>query len=429
LLVACRSIILIYIGFILEILWEYSFNDQKLNLSDLWFTIFGYREKEFKSLSDFISIVHDEKSINALNKSIDLLLLLQQQFVSISINAIFEDGHKVAANLELYIQKDINHQTLRLVGAYILPFELHTQKNSLIASDQSVITQESLNQSCINTTFEDGSKSTYLSTLLKKPKSHNTVKNMLLTEVDDWNQSSTVYREIRESNNLINSELVIAVLTHEIKNPLSNIVGYLDLINTQDLEASKNIHFLEVAKSQAVFMNKILDSFNSYYVKSNVDKDIHSFTNAIEINHFIQANLKNLVALDHVNRVQFKPDENIPTIKSNGYLLKLLLGNLISNAVKYSSDKVSIETFYKVGFLVISITDFGIGMDMNEIPFIFTQYWRSERAKSYSTGTGVGMYVAKKIADFLNIELRVTSELNAGTKVELIFNEKLLRQS
>lgn len=127
-----------------------------------------------------------------------------------------------------------------------------------------------------------------------------------------------------------------------------------------------------------------------------------------------------------LKRVNFVPNKKVPRVKTNGFLFKIIFCNLLSNAIKYSNDKIKIEIISNINSVVLSITDKGIGIDKSEIPFIFDQYWRSESAKKYSNGSGVSLYFVKKIAVLLNVELKISSVLDIGTIVEIIFNEKLI---
>lgn len=102
--------------------------------------------------------------------------------------------------------------------------------------------------------------------------------------------------------------------------------------------------------------------------------------------------------------------------------------NLLSNAVKYSPDnsEVNIEIDEDGNDLIITVSDNGIGMEEKDLSHLFQHFFRTERSKSVSTGTGLGLPLVKACVDKHKGKIEVTSIPNQGTTfiVRLPLNEK-----
>ena len=107
--------------------------------------------------------------------------------------------------------------------------------------------------------------------------------------------------------------------------------------------------------------------------------------------------------------------------------LMFILGQLINNSVKYA-DKTSSPTLLfqlreNIGeeTIVLSITDNGPGIPSSDLPFVFEKGFTGDRGSYMSRSTGMGLYLVKKMATDLAIDLQITSELKCKTTVSLLF--------
>ena len=91
-----------------------------------------------------------------------------------------------------------------------------------------------------------------------------------------------------------------------------------------------------------------------------------------------------------------------------------VIDNLISNAIKYNKRGGIISIKLRIGSMEIS--DTGVGIDEEKIPFIFDRYMRFNQSEG---GFGVGLSIVKKILDEYHINIEVYSQLNKGTKMTL----------
>jgi signal transduction histidine kinase len=112
-------------------------------------------------------------------------------------------------------------------------------------------------------------------------------------------------------------------------------------------------------------------------------------------------------------------------IFSDKKLLKNILINLISNAIKFSGEGASIEFKANVDnrSAEISVIDHGIGISENDQEHLFTSFFRGRNAANIQ-GTGLGLHIIKRYVDLLNGEVHLQSELHKGTTITFIIPTK-----
>lgn len=103
--------------------------------------------------------------------------------------------------------------------------------------------------------------------------------------------------------------------------------------------------------------------------------------------------------------------------------LQFMLGQIISNVIKYSTDSpmLIISTQHTVRDIILSITDNGSGVKSYDLPYIFQKGFTGDSTSNRNKATGMGLYLTKKMADDLNLRLDVESEYNRFFKISIFF--------
>lgn len=207
--------------------------------------------------------------------------------------------------------------------------------------------------------------------------------------------------------------------SHELKTPIFIIGGYIDMMkrwgknNKEILDESINSVEDEV-KNMTELIEKLL------FIAKN--KEVHVEKKEIELSEIIIEILSKFKIIYPKIKVNFNPEYVL--IESDEGLIKLLLKNLIENAIKYSNgNPVSIYLNQNENNnTILTIIDKGIGMDLSEQSHIFDRFYRVSKSRDKNIkGHGLGMTIVKKIKEILNIDLIIESEKNRGTKVKIIF--------
>jgi signal transduction histidine kinase len=113
------------------------------------------------------------------------------------------------------------------------------------------------------------------------------------------------------------------------------------------------------------------------------------------------------------------PEENWLTIQGNEQLILSAIINVLDNACKYSPNHTAfLDVSFNETKVILSITDKGMGISGEDLEQLYIPFFRSRNAKNKS-GHGIGLPLTKKIIELHKGEIRLSSEIGKGTKVEL----------
>ena len=118
-----------------------------------------------------------------------------------------------------------------------------------------------------------------------------------------------------------------------------------------------------------------------------------------------------------LNKLQFE------TVYTDRRGLQFMLGQIVSNSIKYSSDSpmLTISMIHSETADVLSVEDNGIGVKKYDLPYIFQKGFTGDFTDSRKKATGIGLYLVKKMADDLNLRLEATSQWGKGFKIVIFF--------
>jgi len=210
----------------------------------------------------------------------------------------------------------------------------------------------------------------------------------------------------------------IGNVSHELLTPISILKIKLDnFTSNSQLSVDEMLKIYE-AKTTLSRLTKMVRALlllsrieNREYMK-NESIQLAPFLSDIQNEFLDRAELKrqNLSFTNSAGEAQFI---------GNAELFRILISNLISNAIKYTPEKGRIELFLNKNAdqLIIIIKDNGRGINEKDLGAIFDRFKKFGKQKE---SFGLGLALAKEIADYLNIELKVESLLHKGTSFELI---------
>ena len=207
--------------------------------------------------------------------------------------------------------------------------------------------------------------------------------------------------------------------SHELKSPITSIIGYSQLVSSGIVSDNKEIiEYNKKIYKEAARMNSIL------YDMLNIAELEQGYPIKKE-----DVNLKKLVLeiLDaYKTKIEAKNiqlDLQIDDVKINSdiRLIDEMFRNLIDNAIKYNKEngKITINLTEKL-FL---ISDTGIGIKKENQSRIFERFFMEDKARSKENGgTGLGLAIVKHIIETLGYKIEVNSKVNVGTKFIIYFN-------
>ncbi|WP_055667305.1 sensor histidine kinase [Desnuesiella massiliensis] len=221
-----------------------------------------------------------------------------------------------------------------------------------------------------------------------------------------------------------NRRRLILDISHDLKNPLSSIMGYSDLLTKNpDIEIEERLKYLNVIHSNSVRANNLItDLFEFSKLQSN---DFQLKLKSSDICEFIRELIASYIPL--IEEKNFIYDFNIPEesfyIAFDEKHLDRALSNIILNSIKYNPQgtKLLIRAIIKEPYFELIIEDDGIGIPEELKEEIFSPFVRVDSARnSKSGGTGLGLAISKSIINKHGGELCLESSSNLGSKFTII---------
>ncbi len=217
---------------------------------------------------------------------------------------------------------------------------------------------------------------------------------------------------------------LITNVAHDLRTPLTSIIGYLELLagNTQIPQEMQH-KYIEIAYSKSRRLEKLIEDLFGF-TKLNYGK-IAMHIGQLDIVKLLEQLLEEAYPNFEEKNLSYDLQSNVPAkiISADGNLLARLFDNLIGNAIKYGADgkRVLVKIHGEEDTVTVSVTNFGRVIPADELPLLFNKFYRVEQSRSTTTGgTGLGLAIAKEIVDMHGGTIRVASDLN-GT----VFTVKL----
>lgn len=220
--------------------------------------------------------------------------------------------------------------------------------------------------------------------------------------------------------------------SHELKTPITTIIAETEIMLLKERETEEYVSSLENINKQASKLGNLTEGLLKL-TQTGYDgrKQVHDIARIDEILLDVKCSIDKIYPNNRVNiKLNEVPDdESLLTIPCNRPLLELALNNIISNGVKYSdNDEVFATLTADKSKIKITITDIGIGIPPEDIPYLYEPFFRGKIASKYN-GYGLGLPLAMKIIRMHNGELQIQSETGKGTVVNIIFDKTNIRNS
>ena len=212
-------------------------------------------------------------------------------------------------------------------------------------------------------------------------------------------------------------------LNHEIKTPITSIIGYSELLLKSNVSEEIKIKSLKYINSEA----KRIETLNSTLLKLTLMREENRKLGKVELKEAIN-NVKNIL-IYKMERKNIKLNikiENIDLVQDKE-LLEVLLTNIIDNSIKASNvgSWIDVEGYYGNNEYILKIKDKGIGIPQEDLDKVLEPFYMVDKARTRkNNGIGLGLSICSEICNMYNISLDIKSKLNVGTEVILIFNKE-----
>ncbi|MBY0434419.1 MAG: PAS domain-containing sensor histidine kinase, partial [Cyclobacteriaceae bacterium] len=215
----------------------------------------------------------------------------------------------------------------------------------------------------------------------------------------------------------------VTMASHEFRTPLSTILSSVFLLENydlSDLEKNKHAHLSKIKRS----VNNLTELLNDFISLGKLEEGrIKVIYSEINIRDFLEELVPDMELIRKGNQrilCEYSGDEI--EVFLDKQLLRSILLNLISNAIKYSSidSIIRLEASLTENNLTIKVTDQGIGIPPEEHKHIFKRFYRAHNAAN-TEGTGLGLNIIKKYVRLMKGTIEFQSKLNEGTTFTVTF--------
>jgi signal transduction histidine kinase len=218
----------------------------------------------------------------------------------------------------------------------------------------------------------------------------------------------------------------MSMISHEYRTPLTVILNSTYIIEKlydglRKLEFDDYLNKIRISiKGMTGLLEEVLligksEAGKLYYTPAQLDL-VPLCRSIIEETYLVDKKRHQIIFLHNSEKIVFESDEK---------LMKQIIGNLVSNAVKYSIENmpVTLEVIDTVDQVMINVSDKGIGISADDQKLLFDPFHRGKNIGQIS-GTGLGLTIVKRCADVLKATVNLQSEVNVGTTINIIIPKK-----
>lgn len=200
--------------------------------------------------------------------------------------------------------------------------------------------------------------------------------------------------------------------SHELKSPLTSILGYLQLIENHTITKEEDILFaLQKCVMESKRMNKIISDMLTL---SAIEKESLRTIEEIDVPHVIDNILSSLKPQAESRNIKIEREYHPLVIKMNSEDFDRIARNLLDNAIKYNKENGTVKVIVKEDSLLVS--DTGIGISKENQSRVFERFFRVDKARSRKNGdTGLGLSIVKHLCNYYDCSLSLQSVLGEGS--------------
>lgn len=228
------------------------------------------------------------------------------------------------------------------------------------------------------------------------------INNLIDLHAQSNIEKKSAERELRQA---------VANMSHDIRTPLTSILGYIQLIESHEVTKEEKKEYLAVAKDRTKRLQILLNDFFELSIIESVDHSL-KFEN-LKMNSIVEETVMNLY--DQFNERQIVPNIQIPqekiSIIADESAVKRVVENLTINAIKYSSANVAITLEKNNSNISLIIGNDVKSLTEKDVELFFDRFYTADQTRS-GKGTGLGLSIAKSLIEKMNGKL--SAELKDG---------------
>ena len=247
-------------------------------------------------------------------------------------------------------------------------------------------------------------------------------------EVMELSDSLTHASEELSKNDKLQKEL-IANISHDLRTPLTMIIGYSEVMRDLPGENTpENVQvIIDETQRLSNLVNDLMDLSKLQAGTRKLNLEVFNLTGVVQD---VMSRYEKLTQKDGYS-VEFSYDTQVEVLADQTMILQVVY-NLINNAINYTGEdklvRVTQQIIHETNRVRISVTDSGAGIEPDQIPLIWDRYYKIDKVhRRAMVGTGLGLSIVKHILEQHNTTYGVESKLGVGST--LWFELNILKES
>ena len=233
----------------------------------------------------------------------------------------------------------------------------------------------------------------------------------------------SVLMENERKNEALKNNLITNV-AHDLRTPLTSVIGYLELIiKNRNLEENVKEKYVEIAYDKSLRLQKLIEDLFSYTKVSQ--GEVEPKLEPLNVVALMEQMINEFYPLFQESQLEYEfvTKQNCILVMADGDMLARAFSNLLGNAVKYGKDgkniRVHIHTNANEQTVSILVINYGNVIPQKDLEYIFDRFYRVEGSRSETTGgSGLGLAIAKRIIAMHDGTIEASSSLE-GTIFEV----------
>lgn len=205
---------------------------------------------------------------------------------------------------------------------------------------------------------------------------------------------------------------MISDIAHDIRTPLTAIIGYVDLLRDDGLEVTREKEYVDIIHERGNALKELIEEF--FQMAKLECNDVELKTGKVNISEIIRQNI--ITFMKEISEKHMEPDmelgeEEIYVLADRNALSRVVT-NLISNSLKYGYEGrvIGIELKACGGCAEMTVWDRGKGIGKSKIPFIFERLYTEEGSRNRMLqGSGLGLAIVKRLVEYMGGNITVDS--------------------
>ncbi|MCM1990932.1 sensor histidine kinase [Oceanirhabdus seepicola] len=219
---------------------------------------------------------------------------------------------------------------------------------------------------------------------------------------------------------------MISNISHDIRTPLTSLIGYIELSKSEDITPSKRMDYLNIAYSRGIVLKNMIEEF--FHISKLEADDVEVKMEKVNLSEILRNNI--ITFINEFEKKDIQPEIRLGDkeiyVKGDVVCLNRIITNLISNSIKYGYEGkiIGVDLSIDGKTVKLVIWDKGKGIHEDELPYIFERLYTGEKSRNRNLqGSGLGLAITKNLVEKMDGSISVESKPFERTSFKINFKQ------